>query len=147
MPITQLSGYRKGGSVLEKNEQLMVTDISNLIDGVNAIPVTPASLTFSGIFTQSGPSAPNYIVIQSGITPAGTNYGVVGQYDIIFATPVLTSLKTEVSVSNGYSGGQFGFVSIEWVSTTMVRIQTRNAAGTLANGILDHATVVIKVLA
>lgn len=36
MPIEQLSGYRKGGSVLEKNEQLMVTDISNLINSVNS---------------------------------------------------------------------------------------------------------------
>lgn len=147
MPITQLSGYRKGGSVLEKNEQLMVTDISNLINGVNAIPVTPVSLIFSGIFSQSGFAAPSYTTIQSGIAPSGTNYGVVGQYDIIFDTPVLTSGKTEVLISNGFTSGQFGFTSIEWVSTTMVRIQTRNASGTLANGILDHATVVIKVLA
>jgi len=36
MPITQLSGYRKGGSVLERNEQLMVTDISNLINSINS---------------------------------------------------------------------------------------------------------------
>lgn len=36
MPISQLSGYRKGGSVLERNEQLMVTDISNLINSINS---------------------------------------------------------------------------------------------------------------
>lgn len=147
MPIKQLSGYRKGGSVLEKNEQLIVTDISNLVSGVNNIPVTPSSVTFSGIFSQVGPTAPTYTTIQSEIVPSGTNYGIVGQYDIIFATPVLTSGKTEVLISNGFTSGQFGFTSIEWVSTTMVRIQTRNTSGTLANGILDHATVVIKVLA
>lgn len=36
MPIEQLSGYRKGGSVLERNEQLMVADITNLIKSVNS---------------------------------------------------------------------------------------------------------------
>jgi NADPH:quinone reductase-like Zn-dependent oxidoreductase len=35
MPIQQLSNYRRGGSVLEKNEQLMVTDIANIIAAVN----------------------------------------------------------------------------------------------------------------
>lgn len=35
MPIQQLSTYRKGGSVLERNEQLMVTDIANIIAAVN----------------------------------------------------------------------------------------------------------------
>jgi hypothetical protein len=35
MPIQQLSNYRRGGSVLERNEQLMVTDIANIIAAVN----------------------------------------------------------------------------------------------------------------
>jgi hypothetical protein len=35
MPIQQLSAYRKGGSVLERNEQLIVTDIANIIAAVN----------------------------------------------------------------------------------------------------------------
>lgn len=35
MPIQQLSTYRKGGSVLERNEQLIVTDIANIIAAVN----------------------------------------------------------------------------------------------------------------
>ena len=35
MPIQQLSTYRRGGSVLERNEQLMVTDIANIISAVN----------------------------------------------------------------------------------------------------------------
>ena len=35
MPIQQLSTYRRGGSVLERNEQLMVTDIANIIAAVN----------------------------------------------------------------------------------------------------------------
>ena len=35
MPIQQLSHYRRGGSVLERNEQLMVTDIANIIAAVN----------------------------------------------------------------------------------------------------------------
>ncbi len=35
MPIQQLSQYRRGGSVLERNEQLMVTDIANIIAAVN----------------------------------------------------------------------------------------------------------------
>jgi hypothetical protein len=35
MPIQQLSTYRRGGSVLERNEQLIVTDIANIIAAVN----------------------------------------------------------------------------------------------------------------
>ena len=35
MPIQQLSNYRRGGSVLERNEQLIVTDIANIIAAVN----------------------------------------------------------------------------------------------------------------
>ena len=35
MPIQQLSTYRKGGSVLERNEQLIVTDIANIVAAVN----------------------------------------------------------------------------------------------------------------
>ena len=35
MPIEQLSHYRRGGSVLERNEQLIVTDIANIIAAVN----------------------------------------------------------------------------------------------------------------
>lgn len=35
MPIEQLSHYRKGGSVLERNEQLIVTDIANIIEAIN----------------------------------------------------------------------------------------------------------------
>jgi len=35
MPIEQLSNYRKGGSVLERNEQLIVTDIANIIEAIN----------------------------------------------------------------------------------------------------------------
>lgn len=35
MPIEQLSHYRRGGSVLERNEQLIVTDIANIIAAIN----------------------------------------------------------------------------------------------------------------
>jgi len=36
MAITQLSAHRKNGSVLERNEQLMVADITNIINSINS---------------------------------------------------------------------------------------------------------------
>lgn len=35
MPIEQLSHYRRGGSVIERNEQLIVADIANIIEAIN----------------------------------------------------------------------------------------------------------------
>lgn len=35
MPIEQLSHYRRGGSIIERNEQLIVADIANIIEAIN----------------------------------------------------------------------------------------------------------------
>lgn len=75
MPIQQLSHYRKGGSVLERNEQLIVTDISNILDYVNQ----------GGSGDISQPVNPDFI-------PQGTNTNSTAYLD--YGINVITQLTT-----------------------------------------------------
>lgn len=99
--------------------------------------------------SQSGTGAPTLIQTVYNNTGAtfSFQYGAVGQYRLSLGS-LIDDLKTSVVITNGNAGSRVGFVYAEPVSAGYVAIRTYDYdTATLQDGILNNATVEIKIFA
>ncbi len=99
--------------------------------------------------TQSGSGAPTLVQTVYNNTGAtfSFQYGGVGQYRLSLGS-LINDLKTSVVINNGNAGSRVGFVYAEPVSAGYVAIRTYDYdTATLQDGILNNATVEIKIFA
>ena len=121
MAIEQLSTYRKGGSIIEKNEQLMVTDISNLIDSVN-------SGTTNLVSVYDNLSADNTNSNTTAVLEYGVNIFTVATItDYAAKLPQPTTGKTTIIVNN---------------TTSSISLYPSNIGGKINNYPIDAPAII-----
>lgn len=99
--------------------------------------------TYVGILTQTGTNNPLVAHnIQDFGQPSIVRDGL-GTYSVNFGAGAMPLSKSYFSIVNGVNG--VGIVTGQWVSSNLIRIYTYNTAGTLSDGILNNAQIVITV--
>jgi len=121
MAIEQLSTYRKGGSIIEKNEQLMVTDIANLISSVN-------SGTTNLVSVYDNLHADNIDSNTHAILEYGVNiFTLATATDYAAKLPQPTTGKTTIIVNN---------------TTSLISLYPSNIGGRINNYPIDTPAVI-----
>ena len=155
---TKLGGAENVGITLNANSSLTLNEYGS--GNFSSIPDYVLGVTSTGLVTeinaalyqmavirisQTGASAPT--LVQSVYNNTGQtfsfNYASTGIYRATLGG-LITVNKTSAIITNGLIGSVIGFVCVEPTAAGYVFIRTYDATGTLADGILNNATLELK---
>lgn len=155
---TKLGGAENVGITLNANSSLTLNEYGS--GTFSSIPDYVLGVTNTGLVTeinaalyqmavirisQTGASAPT--LVQSVYNNTGQtfsfNYASTGIYRATLGG-LITVNKTSAIITNGLIGSVIGFVCVEPTAAGYVFIRTYDATGTLADGILNNATLELK---
>ena len=96
------------------------------------------------LMSQTGTGTPNVTYLENTVVDVGLTYSraSAGFYNITFPDPILLENKSWMSINITYNNNN---ATIRRISNTQAQIVTYDAGGNLADGVLNNASIEVRI--